>query len=121
VCCTQAPAWLSARFAPVVGVWIVLRRLAYLGRRDEPRNNAVRRRGRLPRRLLGHARSDRGRPADGGPDGRSRSHPRLREDSIIGTVAVALFATAIIISSQDSIGVDRSHVLFGSITTVTCG
>jgi ABC-type Mn2+/Zn2+ transport system permease subunit len=47
-------------------------------------------------------------------------HPRLRSDAIIGIVEVALFAIGIIIISRSrSISVDLTHYLFGSITTVS--
>ncbi len=49
-------------------------------------------------------------------------HPRLGGDAIIGIVEVALFAVGIVIISRaDSISVDLGHFLFGSITTVSDG
>jgi hypothetical protein len=101
--------------APLVGVWIVLRRLAYLGDATL---------GGVAVAYLAGWSITVGAIAAGLLMAALMAllvrHSRLREDPIIATVAVALFATAIIlISSHDSIGVDLSHRLFGSITTVT--
>ncbi len=105
--------------APLVGVWIVLRRLAYLG--DAMSHATLS--GVAVAYLAGWSIT-LGAIASGllmaALMAVLASHPKLREDSIIGTVAVALFAIAIIlISSRDSIGVDLSHFLLGSITTVS--
>ncbi|MGD9695674.1 MAG: metal ABC transporter permease [Thermoleophilia bacterium] len=46
-------------------------------------------------------------------------HPRLAGDAIIGIVEVTLFAAGLVVLSRaDSVSVDLSHYLFGSITTV---
>lgn len=105
--------------APLVGVWIVLRRLAYLG--DAMSHATLS--GVAVAYLAGWSITV-GAIAAGllmaALMALLAGHPRLREDSIIATVSVALFAAAIIlISSQDSIGVYLDHFLFGSITTVT--
>jgi manganese/iron transport system permease protein len=110
---------LVGAIAPLVGVWIVLRRLAYLG--DAMSHATLS--GVAVAYLAGWSIT-LGAIAAGLVMAvlmaLLASHPGLREDSIIGTVSVGLFATAIIlISSQDSIGVDLGHFLLGSITTVT--
>lgn len=110
---------LVGAIAPLVGVWIVLRRLAYLG--DAMSHATLS--GVAVAYLAGWSIT-LGAVAAGlvmaALMALLASHPRLQEDSIIGTVSVGLFATAIIlISSQDSIGVDLSHFLLGSVTTVT--
>lgn len=110
---------LVGAIAPLVGVWIVLRRLAYLG--DAMSHATLS--GVAVAYLAGWSIT-LGAITSGllmaALMAILASHPKLREDSIIGTVAVALFAVAIIlISSRDSIGVDLSHFLLGSITTVS--
>lgn len=114
-------ALLVGVLSPLVGVWVVLGRLSYLGD------------------AMGHASLSgvavaylAGWSIVIGALGAGlvmaalmtllARHPRLRGDAIIGIVEVALFATGIVIISRaDSISVDLSHYLFGSITTVSNG
>ena len=104
--------------APLVGTWIVLRRLAYLG--DAMSHATV---GGVAVAYLAGISITVGAIGAGlamaALMGLLASHPRLREDAIIGAVEAALFAVGIvIISSRHDIGIDLSHLLFGSITTV---
>lgn len=110
---------LVGAVAPLVGVWIVLRRLAYLG--DAMSHATV---GGVAVAYLAGFSITLGAIAAGltmaGLMALLAAHPRLREDAVIGIVEVALFATGVlIISSSDGVGVDLTHFLFGSITTVT--
>lgn len=104
---------------PLVGVWIVLRRLAYLG--DAMGHATL---GGVALAYVAGAPIMLGAVVAGLVMAVLMSvlarHPRLREDTIIGTVQVALFAGGVlVISSRSDVGVDLSHFLFGSITTVT--
>jgi ABC-type Mn2+/Zn2+ transport system permease subunit len=112
-------ALLVGAVAPLVGVWIVLRRLAYLGD------------------AMGHATLGgvgvawlAGWSLTAGALAAAlamaaliallTAHPRLRDDAVIGSVGTALFAGGVLlVSARDDVGVDLTHLLFGSITTVT--
>jgi len=87
-------------FAPAVGVWIVLRRLSYLG--DAMSHSAL---GSVGIALLIGALS---------------AHPRLREDSVIGVVETALFGIGVLVISRNSssLGVSLDSFLLGQILTV---
>jgi manganese/iron transport system permease protein len=105
--------------APLVGTWMVLRRLAYLG--DAMSHATV---GGVALAYLGGWSITIGAIGAGlamaALMGLLASHPRLREDAIIGSVEAALFAAGVVvISSNHAVGIDLTHVLFGSITTVT--
>jgi ABC-type Mn2+/Zn2+ transport system permease subunit len=111
-------ALLVGVLSPLVGTWVVLGRLSYLGD------------------AMGHATLSgvavaylAGWSIVIGALGAGlvmavlmallARHPRLPGDAVIGIVEVALFAVGIIIISRaDSISVDLGHFLFGSITTV---
>lgn len=105
---------------PLVGVWIVLRRLAYLG--DAMSHSLLA--GVAGAYLLG-ASITAGALVAGlvmaAAIAAFTLHPRLRADAVIGAVETALFAVGIILVStrSDRIGVDLSTYLFGQITTVT--
>lgn len=110
---------LVGAIAPLVGVWIVLRRMAYLG--DAMSHATV---GGVAVAYLAGISITIGAIAAGlamaGLMAVLAAHPRLREDAVIGIVEVALFAAGVlIITSNDDLGVDLPHFLFGSITTVT--
>lgn len=110
---------LVGAIAPLVGVWIVLRRMAYLG--DAMSHATV---GGVAVAYLAGISITIGAIAAGlamaGLMAVLAAHPRLREDAVIGIVEVALFAAGVlIITSNDGVGVDLPHFLFGSITTVT--
>jgi len=110
---------LVGAIAPLVGVWIVLRRLAYLG--DAMSHATV---GGVAVAYLAGFSITLGAIGAGlamaGLMALLAAHPRLRDDTVIGIVEVTLFAGGVlIISAQDGIGVDLTHFLFGSITTVT--
>jgi ABC-type Mn2+/Zn2+ transport system permease subunit len=114
-------ALLVGVLSPLVGTWVVLGRLSYLGD------------------AMGHASLSgvavaylAGWSIVVGALGAGlvmaalmavlARNPRLRSDAIIGIVEVALFAVGVIIISRaDSISVDLTHFLFGSITTVSDG
>lgn len=103
--------------APAVGIWIVQRRLSYLG---DAMSHAT---------LLGVAGAYLvGETLAGGALAAGlvmglliavlNAHPRLAEDAIIGVVETAMFALGVIlISRSDRIGVDLGHFLFGQIAT----
>ena len=104
---------------PLVGCWIMLRRLSYLG---DAMSHAT-----LAGVALGYlfGMSITGGALIGGIVMACliavlNSHPRLREDAIIGVGESVLFAIGIIvINGSGSIGVDLTHMLLGQITTVS--
>jgi manganese/iron transport system permease protein len=105
--------------APLVGTWIVLRRLAYLG--DAMSHATV---GGVAIAYLGGWSITLGAIGAGltmaGLMGALAAHPRLREDAIIGAAEAALFAAGIVvISSNNDVSIDLTHLLFGSVTTVS--
>jgi len=104
--------------APLVGVWIVLRRLAYLG--DAMSHATI---GGVGLAYLAGWSLTLGAIAAGLAMAALvavlAAHPRLREDAVIGSVEAALFAGGVLlISARDDVGVDLGHLLFGSIATV---
>jgi ABC-type Mn2+/Zn2+ transport system permease subunit len=106
--------------APVVGVWIVLRRLAYLG--DAMSHSLLA--GVAGAYLWGWSVTGGALVAGvamAGLVGLLAAHPRLREDAVIGVVGTALFALGVVLVSTrtTAIGVDLSSFLLGQITTVT--
>lgn len=112
-------ALIIGAVAPLVGTWIVLRRLAYLG--DAMSHATV---GGVALAYLADVSITVGAIGAGlamaALMAALATHPRLREDTIIGTVEAALFAVGIVvISSSRNISIDLTHLLFGSITTVT--
>ncbi|HEY4277024.1 MAG TPA: metal ABC transporter permease [Conexibacter sp.] len=112
-------ALIVGAIAPLVGTWIVLRRLSYLG--DAMSHATV---GGVAVAYLGGWSITVGAIGAGlamaGMMSVLETHPRLREDAIIGAVEAALFAAGIVvITSSHSISIDLTHLLFGSITTVT--
>lgn len=112
-----AASLMVGTIAPLVGVWIVLRRLAYLG--DAMSHATL---GGVAVAYLA------GWSVTGGAIVAGlvmavlmallAGHPRLREDAIIGIAQVSLFAGGVLIISRAGVPVDLSHFLFGSITTV---
>lgn len=115
-----AAAVLVGIVAPIVGVWIVLRRLAYLG--DAMSHSLLA--GVAGAYLWGWSITG-GALAAGllmaGLVGLLAAHPRLREDAVIGVVGTTLFALGVVLVSArtQTIGVDLSAFLLGQITTVT--
>jgi len=114
-------ALIVGAVAPLVGVWVVLRRLAYLG---DAMSHAS---------LAGVAvAAATGISLTVGAIGAGlvmaalmavlAAHPRLPEDAVIGVAEVALFAAGLmLVSSAGSGAVDLTHVLLGSLTTVSNG
>ncbi len=106
--------------APTVGVWIVLRRLAYLG--DAMSHSVLA--GVAAAVLLGWSVTV-GALAAGivvaALIGVLTAHPRLRQDAAIGVVEVALFAIGIIVISRNSgrIAATLDSFLFGQIVAVS--
>jgi manganese/iron transport system permease protein len=105
--------------APLVGTWMVLRRLAYLS--DAMSHATV---GGVAIAYLGGWSITFGAIGAGLTMAVLMSvlagHPRLREDAIIGSVGTALFAVGVVIISHDhSVSIDLTHILFGSVTTVS--
>ncbi len=117
-----AAAVLVGVVAPLVGVWIVLRRLAYLG--DAMSHSLLA--GVAGAFLLG-ASITAGALVAGllmaTGIGLLARHPRLRSDAVIGVVETAMFAAGVVLVStrSDRIGVDLSAYLLGQVTTVTTG
>ena len=114
-----AVALLVGVLSPAVGVWIVLRRLAYMGDAMSHATLA----GVAAAYLLGYS-IILGALAAGLVMGAAvallSTHRRLGADAIIGIVETGLFALGVIlITNSDNIGIDLSHFLFGQITTVT--
>jgi len=112
-------ALLIGVLAPTIGVWVVLRRLAYLG--DAMSHGTLA--GVAGAYLTGISITV-GALAAGVTMGllvalfdRQR---RLGHDSAIGVAETLMFATGLIlISRNDRIGVDLSHFLLGQIVTTT--
>lgn len=104
--------------APAVGVWMVLRSLAYLG--DAMSHATLG--GVAVAVLLGWSVTV-GALAAGllmaVLIALLSTRPRLREDAIIGVVETILFAIGVIVITKNGTGVDLSHYLFGQITTVS--
>jgi ABC-type Mn2+/Zn2+ transport system permease subunit len=105
--------------APTVGVWIVLRRLAYLG--DAMSHATL---GGVAAAALLGASLTLGALGAGlvmgvmiAVIGRGR---RLGQDAVIGVVETVLFAVGVVlISRSPGTGIDLGHYLFGQITTVS--
>ncbi|HEY4410950.1 MAG TPA: metal ABC transporter permease [Acidimicrobiia bacterium] len=105
--------------SPTVGVWVVLRRLAYLGDAMSHATLA----GVAGAYLLGMSVTV-GALAAGVVTGAAiavlGSHRRLGDDAVIGVVETAMFAVGVLlITRNDRIGVDLAHYLFGQVTTVS--
>ncbi len=112
-------AVLVGAVAPVVGTWIVLQRLSYMG--DAMGHASL---GGVAAAYLAGFSVTAGAVAAGALMAALMAllarHPRLAGDSIIGIVEVTLFAGGVLlVSRSENVGVDLSHFLFGSITTVT--
>lgn len=117
-----AAAVLVGVVAPTVGVWIVLRRLAYLG--DAMSHSLLA--GVAGAYLWGWSITGGALVAGlvmAGLVGLLTAHPRLRPDAVIGVVGTTLFALGVVLVSArtQTIGVDLSSFLLGQITTVTEG
>jgi len=114
-----AAAVLVGIVAPVVGVWIVLRRLAYLG--DAMSHSLLA--GVAGAYLMGWSITGGALVAGlvmAGLVGALAAHPRLREDAVIGVVGTGLFALGVVLVSarRGSIQIDLEDFLLGQITTV---
>lgn len=114
-----AASLLVGVIAPLVGTWVVLRRLSYIG--DAMSHATIG--GVAIAYTLGISLSI-------GAIGAGllmtalimilSRHPKLKEDALIGIVGVFLFAGGlIVIARSDTAGVDIGHILLGSITTVS--
>ena len=107
--------------SPAVGVWVVLRRLSYMG--DAMSHGSLA--GVAGAYLLG-VNVLLGALVSGlvmgGAVALLTSHRRLSQDATIGVVETGLFSLGVIlIGRADRAGVDLSHFLFGQLTTVTSG
>jgi len=113
-----ATALIVGVTAPAVGVWLVLRRLAYLG--DALSHATI---GGVGVAYLVGIPLLVGGLIAGTVMGLLMAvlerHERLGGDAIVGTVETGLFAIGLIILSRNGTGVELSHFLFGQITTVT--
>jgi ABC-type Mn2+/Zn2+ transport system permease subunit len=104
--------------SPTVGVWVVLRRLAYMGDAMSHATLA----GVAGAYLLGVSITLGALAAGllmGAAVALLSSNRRLTEDAIIGIVETGLFALGVILISRGDIGIDLGHFLFGQITTIT--
>jgi len=114
-----AAAVIVGATVPLVGCWIQLRRLSYLGDAMSHATLA----GIALAYLLGMSITGgalMGGIAMAGLIALINSHPRLREDAAIGIVESVLFAIGIIIINRSTnISVDLGHFLLGQITTVS--
>lgn len=104
---------------PLVGVWVVLGRLSYVG--DAMGHATL---AGVAVAYLAGASIVLGALGAGIVMAVAMAllarHPRLRSDAIVGIAEVALFALGILlISRSTSISVDLTHFLFGSVTTVS--
>jgi ABC-type Mn2+/Zn2+ transport system permease subunit len=104
--------------APTVGVWVVLRRIAYLG--DAMSHGTL---AGVAAAYLAGISIAVGALAAGLVMGwlvtSFDDRRRLGQDSVIGVVETLMFAIGVLLISQtDSIGVDLTHFLFGQIVTV---
>lgn len=107
-------------FSPMVGVWIVLRRLSYLG--DAMSHSLLA--GVAAAFLLGASVSAGALVAGltmAGLMALLALNPRLHADAVIGVVETTLFGVGLVLVSirSDRIGVDLSHFLLGQVTTTT--
>lgn len=114
-------AVLVGVLAPAVGVWILLRRLAYLG--DAMSHATL---GGVAAAYLLGVSLTLGALAAGlamaAMIALLGTRRRLAQDAIIGVAETILFAAGVIlISRSDGVGLDLSHYLFGQITTVRPG
>jgi len=116
-----AAAVLVGVLSPLVGTWVVLGRLSYLG--DAMGHASLA--GVAVAFIAGWSVVVGALGAGlcmAGLMALLARHPRLRSDAIIGIVEVALFSTGILlISRADAVSVDLTHYLFGAITTVSDG
>jgi ABC-type Mn2+/Zn2+ transport system permease subunit len=112
-------ALVVGTLCPVVGVWVVLRRLAYLG--DAMSHATLS--GVAVAYLVGFSLVAGALVAGlvmGGLIGVLGSRRRLADDTVIGVVETILFATGVVlITRSQRVAVDLSHFLFGQITTVS--
>ncbi|MGQ0464530.1 MAG: metal ABC transporter permease [Sporichthyaceae bacterium] len=114
-------AVLVGVLCPVVGVWVVLRRLAFLG--DAMSHSTLS--GVAVAYLLGVS-IVAGALVAGVVMGLLvavlGARRRLHDDAAIGVVETVLFATGLLlIARNDNIGVDLNHFLLGQIVTVDAG
>ncbi len=112
-------ALIVGALAPAVGVWMVLRRMAYLG--DAMSHATL---GGVAVAYLLGVSLVLGALGAGLVMAAIMTiltfHPRLREDAVIGITQVTLFSVGLlIIAKADTGAVDLSHLLLGSITTVS--
>ncbi len=112
-------ALVVGTLCPAVGVWVVLRRLAYLG--DAMSHATLS--GVAVAYLLGVSLVAGALVAGlvmGGLIGLLGSRRRLANDTVIGVVETVLFAVGVVlITRSQRVAVDLSHFLFGQITTVS--
>lgn len=111
-------ALLVGVLAPIVGVWVVLRRLAYLG--DAMSHGTL---AGVAAAYLAGISITLGALAAGLVMGWVvtvfEGRRRLGQDSIIGVAETLMFALGVLLISQtDRIGVDITHFLFGQIVTI---
>lgn len=104
--------------APLVGAFVVLRRLAYL---SDAMSHATL--GGVAIAYVAGVSVTVGALAAGVAMavlmGVLAAHPRLREDSIVGVVGAGMFAVGVLVIARADAGIDLTHYLFGSVTSVS--
>jgi manganese/iron transport system permease protein len=103
--------------SPVLGVWVILRRLAYLG--DAMSHATL---GGVAIAVSAGVSATFGGIVAGIIAGTlvavMGANARLAQDAIIGVIQTGMFAIGVIIVSRADSGLELTHYLFGQITTV---
>jgi ABC-type Mn2+/Zn2+ transport system permease subunit len=108
---------LVGLLSPVLGVWVTLRRLSYLG--DAMSHATL---GGVALGVTAGVSATFGGIIAGVIAGAAvallGANERLGQDAIIGLVQTTMFAIGVIIISRTNSGLELSHYLFGQVTTV---
>jgi ABC-type Mn2+/Zn2+ transport system permease subunit len=103
--------------SPVLGVWVVLRRLSYLG--DAMSHSTL---GGVAVAVSAGVSATFGGIVAGVIAGSlvaiMGANERLGQDAIIGVIQTGMFAIGVIIISRSDSGLELTHYLFGQVTTV---
>jgi manganese transport system permease protein len=103
--------------SPVLGVWVILRRLSYLG--DAMSHATL---GGVAIAVSAGVSATFGGIVAGVIAGSlvalMGANERLGQDAIIGVIQTAMFAIGVIIISRGDSGLELTHYLFGQVTTV---
>jgi manganese/iron transport system permease protein len=103
--------------SPALGVWVILRRLAYLG--DAMSHSTL---GGVALAVTAGVSATLGGIVAGVIAGALvallGANTRLGQDAIIGVIQTSMFAIGVIIISRSDSGLELTHYLFGQVTTV---